>query len=68
MTEPPESKPPSLNHYSAGLEFALTILVFVGIGWWLDGWLNTSPWLLVVFLFVGFSSSLYLLVKKVNAK
>ena len=24
------------------------------LGWWLDKWLNTSPWLLMVFLILGF--------------
>ncbi|MGV3760812.1 MAG: AtpZ/AtpI family protein [Actinomycetota bacterium] len=32
-----------------GLEIALTPLVFGGIGWLLDGWLGTDPWLAVGF-------------------
>ncbi|NNC73292.1 MAG: F0F1 ATP synthase assembly protein I [Sphingomonadaceae bacterium] len=25
------------------------------IGWWLDRWLDTSPWLLLVLVFLGFA-------------
>ncbi len=25
-------------------------------GWWLDSWLGTRPWLLIVFLFLGIAS------------
>lgn len=32
-----------------GLEIALTPLVFGGLGWLLDGWLGTDPWLAVGF-------------------
>ncbi len=35
-------------------EMAAALLVGLGIGWLIDGWLGTSPWGLLVFLFVGF--------------
>jgi F0F1-type ATP synthase assembly protein I len=54
------------QHYTAGLEFALTILVFVAIGWWLDSKFATSPWLLIGFLFLGFFSALYSLTRRVS--
>lgn len=37
----------------AGIELAGTLAVGVGIGWLLDGWLGTGPWLLVLFFFLG---------------
>jgi ATP synthase protein I len=37
----------------AGIEMVGTLAVGVGIGWALDLWLGTGPWLLVVFFFVG---------------
>ena len=39
-----------------GSEFIAAILVGAGIGWLLDLWLKTGPWLLLVFLMVGFAA------------
>lgn len=36
-----------------GVELVTTVLVGVGIGWALDTWLGTAPWLMVVFIFLG---------------
>lgn len=36
-----------------GIEMAATLAVGGGVGWFLDRWLDTTPWLLVVFLFLG---------------
>lgn len=36
-----------------GIEMAGTLAVGVAIGWGLDTWLGTKPWLMVVFLFLG---------------
>jgi ATP synthase protein I len=41
-----------------GIEMAATLAVGVGIGWYLDRWLDTSPWLLIVFLFLGIGAGL----------
>lgn len=37
-------------------EFVAAILVGVGIGYLLDLWLKTSPWLMLVMLMVGFAA------------
>jgi ATP synthase protein I len=37
-------------------EFVAGILVGGVIGWFLDGWLGTSPWGLIVFLLLGFAA------------
>lgn len=37
-------------------EFVAGILVGGAIGWFLDGWLGTSPWGLIVFLLLGFAA------------
>lgn len=50
----------------AGLGFAISILLFVGVGYWLDRKFGTSPWLLLVGLFTGFPLALYSLVKKLG--
>lgn len=33
------------------------------LGWALDRWLNTSPWLLLVFVFLGFAAAIWNIVK-----
>jgi F0F1-type ATP synthase assembly protein I len=37
-----------------------------GIGWWLDGWCNTTPWILVVGVVFGFAVSLAELIQLAN--
>jgi len=41
-----------------GIEMAATLAVGAGIGWFLDRWLDTSPWLLIVFLLLGIGAGL----------
>ena len=41
-----------------GIEMAATLAVGVAIGWFLDRWLDTSPWLLIVFLLLGIGAGL----------
>jgi ATP synthase protein I len=36
-----------------GVELVAAMAVAVAIGWWLDRWLGTSPWLLGVFVLLG---------------
>lgn len=36
-----------------GVELVTSVLVGTGIGWALDAWLKTAPWLMVVFLLLG---------------
>ncbi len=42
-----------------GLAWALSVLLFLGVGAWLDGKLGTSPWLLVIGAFVGAGAGFY---------
>ena len=37
----------------AGVEIVSALIAGAGLGWLLDRWLGTSPWLLLVFFFVG---------------
>lgn len=55
------------RNYATGLEFGLTILVFAGIGWFIDYKAGTLPVFLLVFLFLGFGGALYSMVRMVNA-
>jgi F0F1-type ATP synthase assembly protein I len=50
-----------------GFQFAVVILVFTGIGYWLDRRLGTSPWLLVLGVFAGAAGGIFSMYKKVTA-
>lgn len=54
------SKPPSGVQYAgAGLQFALTIVIFTFLGIWLDKRLGTSPWFVLICVFVGAAAGFY---------
>lgn len=50
-----------------GVQFGLTILIFVFIGIWVDERLGTSPWLLLLAVFLGAGASFYSIYRKVIA-
>jgi ATP synthase protein I len=50
-----------------GLQFALSILVFLFAGQWLDRKLGTAPWFLLVGVFVGGAGSFYSMYRKLMA-
>jgi len=43
-----------------------SIAVGLFIGYWLDKWLGTHPWLLIVFLLLGTVSGFYSLLRGIN--
>ena len=46
-----------LGKYSAlGLEMALSVVIGMAIGYYLDRWLGTGPWLMVVWIGLGFAA------------
>lgn len=42
-----------------GLTWALSTLLFLGIGWWLDGRIGTTPILTILGSFVGATAGFY---------
>ncbi|EKV32592.1 ATP synthase protein I [Caenispirillum salinarum AK4] len=42
--------------FRISIEFTAAVLVGVAIGYFLDDWLGTAPWLMVLFLLLGFAS------------
>lgn len=41
---------------SVGLSFVLAIVLGTWLGWLLDRWLGTSPWLFFVFFLIGLAA------------
>lgn len=41
------------SYSTLGLEMGLSVAVGAGIGYYLDRWLKTEPWFLLIFLFFG---------------
>ncbi len=39
--------------FRIGVELVSALAIGLGIGWLLDSWLDTRPWLMVVFIFLG---------------
>jgi ATP synthase protein I len=46
-----------LGRYSAlGFEMALSVVIGLGIGYYLDKWLGTAPWLMILWMGFGFAA------------
>jgi len=59
---------PSLGAYAGhGLQFALSILVFLYAGQWLDRKLGTAPWLMLLLMFVGAGASFFSMYRSLMA-
>jgi hypothetical protein len=48
----------------SGMQFALTVLVFVFAGVWLDRKLGTTPWLVIICVFAGGAAGFYSMYRK----
>lgn len=56
MPKDPENRSPFKQFFEVsmvGIQFALSIFVGFGIGYYLDKWLKTFPWLTAIFLILG---------------
>lgn len=63
----PSSKSSFGSAIKLSSEFVAAILVGVGIGWVLDYWAGTSPWGLIVFLFLGFAAGVLNVMRSAGA-
>ena len=50
-----------------GLQYCLTLLLFVAAGTWADRRLGWEPWLTIVGALLGFAAATYLIVKETSA-
>jgi len=70
MTQLHKSGPKWVMYSSMGLELGLSVVVGFLIGSWLDEWLATEPWFLLIFGIAGITAgyrSIFRLVKRVQA-
>ena len=49
--------------YAAGITLFASVAAFCAAGWFLDKWLGTQPWLLVVGIVVGSAAGLFEFVR-----
>lgn len=54
------------KYSGAGMEMAVTIGVFTAGGYYLDKFLNSKPWLTLMFLLLGLGAALYRLFKQLQ--
>ena len=55
---------PDLSGLHLGLEFVGGTLIFAGLGYWLDGRWDTSPWLTITGGALGLAGGMWLLIKE----
>ncbi len=51
----------------AGLQFAISIVVFLLAGQWIDKKLGSSPWFLLAGVFIGGGAAFYSMYRKLSA-
>ncbi|MEO7103084.1 MAG: AtpZ/AtpI family protein [Gemmatimonadaceae bacterium] len=61
------STPSASDFAGIGLQFAVSIVLFVFAGQWLDGRLGTGPLFLIVGAFLGAGASFYSMYRKLMA-
>ena len=48
----------SVSASSVGIELAVSVMIGLFFGRWLDGRIGTAPWMMILFLCVGFAAGL----------
>ncbi|HYO07523.1 MAG TPA: AtpZ/AtpI family protein [Tepidisphaeraceae bacterium] len=46
-----------------GIEFVVAVGLFAAVGYGLDRWLNTQPWLLLIGMFLGFAVGMRAMIR-----
>lgn len=64
-TRRPGSGPSAAAFAGVGIQLGLTLTLFALLGRWLDARLHTSPWLLLVCVFVGAAAGFYSIYRRV---
>ncbi|MBW7934240.1 MAG: AtpZ/AtpI family protein [Gemmatimonadaceae bacterium] len=58
---------PFAQFMGLGLQFVLSILLFLYIGKWVDGKLGTSPWFMILGVFTGAGAAFYNMYRALKA-
>ena len=61
---PREIKREESRGYAIGIEFIGAVLAGGLLGWFLDRWLGTAPWLMIVLLGLGFAAGTRNVIKR----
>jgi ATP synthase protein I len=56
----------TLSATSLGIEVAAAILIGIAFGWWLDSKAGTTPWLMILFLCLGFVAAIRAIYRAVR--
>jgi F0F1-type ATP synthase assembly protein I len=64
VTKAPSPPPSGVEYAGAGLQLALTLVAFMFLGIWLDKRLGSSPWFVLICVFVGFGAGFYSIYRK----
>lgn len=67
MTTPADQGGHGGEYAGLGLQFAVSILVFLYAGQWLDRRLGTEPWFMIAGVFTGAGASFYSMYRKLMA-
>ncbi|MBN1941766.1 MAG: AtpZ/AtpI family protein [Phycisphaerae bacterium] len=67
MQQPP-LQDKRIGLWTAGVEFAVTIILSTAGGYWLDGRMNTVPLWTLAGLALGFAAALWRLIRQVRPK
>lgn len=63
----PGRAPPAATYATIGIQFALSLLLFLFLGQWLDRRLGTGPWLTLAGVFLGAGASFYGMYRRIMA-
>src|SRR5665647_675459 len=59
---------PAAQFMGLGLQFVLSLLLFLYLGQWVDGKLGTSPWFMILGVFTGATAAFYSMYRKLKAE
>ena len=62
MADPEENRKAGFA-YAAGITLVAVVAAFCGLGWLLDKWLGTEPWLLIAGIVLGSAAGLFQFVR-----
>jgi len=58
---------PAAQFMGLGLQFVLSLLLFLYLGQWVDGKLGTKPWFMILGVFTGATAAFYSMYRKLKA-